>query len=182
MSRFVLDISDEGSSCFSNDMDKAAEIKVIEKLQRIYKSYPDNYLASLFSDTFAGWATKQIQDDMVCSLDKFLNGDFAWGQDNQFRILEKKIVDKDLKIEQLRRELKDAASLLEITCESAEKEIKLQEEQLEKAEDAIDDLGMDIDLLQRQMTDLITIGSEKYTEILKLKAKLYDIEHKGDIE
>jgi len=174
MPRFMLDIS--------NDMGKAAEIEIIEKLQRIYKNHPDNYLASLFSNTLTGWVTKQIKDDMVSSIDEYLNGDFVWSQDNQQRILEMEIKEKDLKIEQLRRELRDAGTLLEVSCAQAEKEAELQEKELSESRQIIREFKQYAEAWEKEAKENRCDLQKKDTEILKVKARLYDIEHKEEVE
>ena len=105
------------------DMAKAAEIEILTKLQRIYKSFPDNYLASLFSDEFVGWASNRIRDDIMVDAYEYIR-DFH----------------ENPEADQLKEEVQDKENIIKavkVVLEDREQTITELKEKLAKREESV---------------------------------------------
>jgi len=147
-----------------NDMAKAEEIKILDKLTKCFVENPDNYLASLFTAEFLGWATNQIRDDIMVDVMQHIN-DYS----------------KDDEIRELKQELDSQKKVTELNAEETDK----LEREIREGEDFIcTDLKPQIQILESEKHELMAEASTKLDDIhnleqenTRLKAKLYDLEH-----
>ena len=133
-----------------NDMSKAEEIEILDKLGNIYSIHPDNYLATLFSNQFINWATENIKNDFPVDPMEYIT---AYSK----REWEKEI--KDLK-EKLEEAQQGIIEINEVAHNSTESANYFQEEKY-KLENLISKKDSQIDELENC--------------IVNLKAKLYDL-------
>lgn len=143
-----------------NDMSKQDEIDIITKLRDTFTTYPDNYLASLFTMNFTQWVKNQIKNDFPPDAYDLFCG---FECDNIKRELDstKKSVETFQDLLKEFRETKTKLTLnigeLQTECSKSERDY---EKLLNETADTEDELQKEIGCLEH--------------EIVLLKAKLYD--------
>jgi len=153
MSQFRFDIT--------NDMAKADEIEILKKLQRIYDDFPDNYLASLFTGEFVGWASNRIRDDVMVDAYEYIQNFYG-----------------NPEIDQLKLEVQDKEDILKATkvvLEDKEQTIAKLEQQIETQRTKIINLEDHLHNARNEIGETGNKFSAQAQEILELKAKLYDL-------
>jgi len=133
-----------------NNMSKAEERAILEKLRDAFAQNDDNYLAPLFTREFTNWACQRIQDDILVNPMEYIT---AYSE----KEWEKEI--KDLK-EKLEEAQQGVIEMNEVAHNATESANYLQEEKY-KFEDLIFAKNIKIDELENC--------------IVNLKAKLYDL-------
>lgn len=140
-----------------NDMKKQEEIAILEKLKKVFYEHPNNYLTSLFSTEFVSWASQRIRDDFPVDVYEYVNG---YGADVD---LNKKLADR-------------ISELQELQQESVSKVAALQEA-LSSLRTKYND---DIEWHVNHENELTTRLAAQEDELLRLKAKLYDLQEKEE--
>jgi len=133
-----------------DNMNKAEEIDILEKLRDTYTNHPDNYLATLFSDKFVNWASKRIRNDFPVDSMEYIK---AHEQDDQKE-----------KINKLEERLEEAQQgIIEINevAHNATESTRYYKEEQYKLENIINEKEIKINELKNC--------------IINLKAKLYDL-------
>ena len=146
-----------------NDMAKAEEIKILDKLTKCFVENPDNYLASLFTAEFLGWATNQIRDDIVVDVMQHIN-DYS----------------KDDEIRELKQELDSQKKVSELNAEEMDKlegELKIAKDRIDFLRNETGKRTQDLEKAHKECLAHSTQTDDLETELVKLKAKLYDLEH-----
>jgi len=133
-----------------NDMSKAEEIEILNKLGNIYSMHPDNYLTILFSNHFINWATENIKNDFPVDPMEYIT---AYSK----REWEKEI--KDLK-EKLEEAQKGIIEIKEV-AHNATVQVEYYKEEQYNYECLVNERNIKIDELENH--------------IVNLKAKLYDL-------
>ena len=139
-----------------NDMAKADEIKILDKLTKCFVENPDNYLASLFTAEFLGWVQNRIRDDFPVNVMEYIND---YSKDEEIKNLQDAVDKADGAGNDLRKGLKEATDRIDFLNE----ELEMRTRELEEAN-----------------KDCLGIGTEALSledENTHLKAHLYDLEH-----
>ena len=140
----------------TDDMAKADEIKILEKLEDSFKQNPDNYLAALFTAPFTFWASQRIKDDILVDVMEYINHD----QTEETRCLRKEV---DLQ--------KSNCRAITALYDKNQEELEgFRRRYLELSQDKTNWLE-DNDKLQNSLSD----ANDK---IIELKARLYDLLNK----
>jgi hypothetical protein len=147
---------------------KADEIKVLEKLEGIFKG-TDTYLASLFNCHLSGWVEKRIKNDFP--------PDIFEAYRHREEELQKKADDANKAASIFQGEAHAAKRILEEeqkTVKSLSEDLRISEDLRERETDKValahelhEDAVVGLEELNRQL-------EEKDQEIVKLKAALYD--------
>ena len=140
----------------TNDMAKADEIKILDKLTKCFVENPDNYLASLFTAEFLGWAQNHIRDDFPVNVMEYIN-DYS--------------KDKEIK------DLRDAADKANAYSALL---LKVQKEATDRIDFLNEELGTRTRELEKAHKECLNAGTEALSledENTRLKARLYDLEH-----
>lgn len=146
-----------------DNMSKAEEQKVIAKLRYVFEVFPNNYLASLFTQEFQNWVVNRTQDDFPVDVMEYINDH---SKDDEIGMLRNNIqaVKKDL--------------------QRAKQDIEVWKERAGEWHSQVDSLEKENHELTRDGDQLLSINHElknelatKDNELVRLKAKLYDLEH-----
>jgi hypothetical protein len=148
-----------------NDMSKAEEIKVLDKLRDAFMAHPDNYLASLFTNDFVGWCTNRIRDDFP------LDAYEAMDWDNEKEELKREATDQKLAAEALNELLKEADARVDENMETFQTKIS-------ELKDLNNSLSEQLFSERNKSQRLMDASEAMELEIVKLKAKLYDLAEK----
>jgi len=149
------------------DMSKEEEIVIIEKLQAVFEENNDNYLSSFFSPKLTGWLSNKIRDDVLCSVDYYLDGSHDFENDKEVSKLRNIIQDQDSTI----AHQEATASANEALIKRLQEEKEDLQNQITMSIRNLDDSELNEAMLAREIESL-------KTEIAFLKAKLYDLTNK----
>lgn len=153
----------------TNDMSKAEELLILQKLREAFKANSDNYLTNFFSVPLLTWAETQMKNDFPC--------DVMEGWD----AVEARLRSAEDAVNKAASEAKSNREIAEKVAEKTVVDLQNKDEQLA----SLDWLKNNLDrLLQEsvaengevsEMMDAAVVRSEGLErEIIALKARLYD--------
>jgi len=153
-----------------DDMNKAHEIAILDKLQATFEKVPNNYLPTLFSSAFVGWASNRIKDDFPLDVMEYIQ-DF----------------DKDQQIAQLTEELTaEMERKVEVSAlkEQVEQQLKnahsaFQRDQADWFEEK-EALNEEIQTKTMQCINYKEQNDALMLDIRDLKVKMYDLSTKNN--
>lgn len=159
--KICLDIKD--------DMSKAEELAIMQKLHDAFKANPNNYLTSLFSNWLLAWVETQVKNDSHCDVMEYREA------------AEKEVIKVSDALRKAEAEVKSGKEILKKVEEKAVVDLQNKEEQLA-------DLEMDLADMERLLQESVAKNGEitemneavadkaegLEMQIIGLKAKLYD--------
>ena len=147
-----------------NDMAKAEEIAILEKLSNVF-SGTGNYLTSLFTTDFVGWATNMIKNDFPVNVMEYINDH------------EKDKIIGDL--QNIARTLELEMDKIKIDKLDLVKENEKLRDRISECYTEISRLGRDYEKEHNRMVDEVMQAQEEgnrhLSEVIKLKSKIYDL-------
>ena len=151
-----------------DDMSKAEETKILEKITSIFKEHPNNYLSSMFSDDLCTWASNQIREDMSLNVYEYIQDSYEHRTE---------VTDLDRKISDLEAGRKVNQELIDDMGISIGDHKQNTLNAVMNAKEREDELQAQINDLIHENTQLIKLEVDNGQEIRDLKVKLYDLEH-----
>lgn len=147
-----------------DNMSKEDEIKILKKLQNAFEHNLNNYLASLFHGQLVAWCEKRIKDDFPIDIYEM------------WESTEKILTNREVQIKEMTR----GSHFLQGKVEELEKKLAEKREMVSslRAESG-DNQNTTIDLLNK-VRDLEAQLEQKDTQLMTLKAKMFDLLMEGD--
>jgi len=139
---------------FKEDLSKAKEVEMLEKLFKTCQTFPNNYLASLFTQEFVSWCAWRIKDDFPLDVMEYINYD----PESDVEALKSSIAQKS----------QDAQRLFD-DCQ--------------KKQQTITEQGIELEGLRAELEALSNTEADYLREEnIQLKARLFDLMNKEEPE
>ena len=147
-----------------NDMAKAEEIKILEKLRDVFQENSDNYLAHLFTNEFTQWASNLIRDDIMVDAMQYI----VAGPDEDNILLEKQCRDLQCQVDACQEKFGRVSN-------EYNQEINAKFDEVEKLKGAASQDAVRMQELVEDIKLRAEVTNSLQLEIVKLKTKLYDL-------
>jgi hypothetical protein len=153
----------------TDDMSKAEEIKILDKLRDEFQKCPDNYLASLFTNSFCQWAENRIKDDFPIDVMEYIDDR---SNEEEIQQLRGQVQNEIANRNALDELLKQVGAKTEESTERFQEEIiEWRRRATEQSDQLFDE--------RAKVQERDELADALELEIVKLKAKLYDLTEEG---
>lgn len=153
----------------SDDMSKAEEVQVLEKLEKFFRVNPNNYLAGLFKTDFSIWAARRMADDFTLDVMEYVND---LSKEQEIAELRGKLEDSEAQAEIL----KDEREALQQSFKALNENLSAEKEEGRNRLVEYDEIAVD---LRRELDETTTHFLKGAEEIRRLKAILFDAHEQG---